>query len=182
MLQLKIPLLRLFNEKTEEFLTIKPFQLHLEHSLFAIKEWEAITHKPFFKDGKTNEDLALYIKCMTLNIEEVPEEFFDINVIPKFVLYSVNNYINNPRTATTFKEEKRGIRKGSFVTSELLYYQMISAGIPMEFQYRHINELKTLLRVFSEKSKTPRKMTREEERAQRQALNRSRRAKTGSKG
>ncbi len=67
MLEIVIPDRELYDEKNEEFITVKGAKLQLEHSLVSISKWEAKWHVPFFsKENKTREQPLDYVKCMTL--------------------------------------------------------------------------------------------------------------------
>ena len=65
MLKLVIPDAELFNEDTQEFITIKHQVLALEHSLVSVSKWESKWRKSFFKSEKTQEETIDYVRCMT---------------------------------------------------------------------------------------------------------------------
>ena len=50
-------------------------------------------------------------------------------------------------TATTFRKDQNRKINNEQVTAELIYYWMITLGIPIEFQKWHINKLLTIIRV-----------------------------------
>lgn len=177
-----------FDEKTQEFITAKPTKLVLEHSLISISKWEAKWHKPFLSNkNNTYEELLDYIKCMTItqNVDpNVYSHLSDENIT------QINDYIEDPMTATTFggdnirKQENRG-RRGRIVTSELIYYWMISLQIPIEFEKWHINRLMTLIRVCNEENKAQdpnNKMSKAQLMARNRSLNAARRKKYHTKG
>ena len=97
------------------------------------------------------------------------------------VLEEINDYIDDPMTATWFNNTKE---KGSreIVTNELIYYWMIAQNIPMECAKWHFNHLMTLIRVCSEKNAPQKKMSRREIYSQNKALNAARRKAMNSKG
>lgn len=102
------------------------------------------------------------------------------------LMIQVIDYINDPMTATTFTElEEAKARRGgtnSFVTSELIYYWMMSLNIPIECEKWHLNRLLTLIKIFNVKSETPKKMSKGAIAKQNHALNAARRARLHSKG
>ena len=93
----------------------------------------------------------------------------------------VNAYISDKMTATTFKNSQKPGR-GQIITSEIIYYWMISFNIPMECQKWHLNRLLTLIRVCDEKNRPGKKMSRREIASQNRMLNQARKAKSGSRG
>ena len=95
----------------------------------------------------------------------------------------INDYIAAPMTATTFRENggaPRGNRE--IMTAEVIYFYMISFGIPFECEKWHINRLLTLIRVCSIKNSPSKKMSKSAAAKQQRALNAQRRAKAHSKG
>ncbi len=179
MLQVEVPEREVFNEKTSEFITLPSQVLQLEHSLISISKWESKWHVPFLtQDRKTIEQTIDYIRCMTINKRVDPRVY---NSLPDKILTEINEYIENPMTATWFKEDPNAKVSREIITSEILYYQMIEIGIPFECERWHINRLLTLIRVYSEK-KNPKKMSANEVRRRNAELNAARRAKMKTKG
>ncbi len=161
----------LWNSETNEFISIKEQTLIIEHSLVSISKWEQKWKKPFLTDeDKTGEELLDYVKCMTIN--KVNELVY--SVLPISVMQEINEYIGDPMTATTFNQ--RGNMKPSreIITSELIYYNMIMYGIPVEFEKWHLNRLITLIRIFAIKSEGNKKMSRAEAAAYQRSINESR--------
>lgn len=180
MLDLEVKGFELYDEIKEEFITVKPINLKLEHSLISISKWEAKWKKPFLaKSEKTTEEVRDYIKCMCLT-QNVPNEVFE------YMSYENQNkimaYVEDPMTATWFSESNQKGGKGEAITSELIYYWMIAFNIPSEYQKWHINRLLTLIRVCDRKNAQPKKMSKRDILDSNKALNDARRAALKSKG
>lgn len=180
MLELKVIIEDSFDEERNEFLS-KTFDLRLEHSLLSLSKWEAEYEKPFLsKDEKTPEEILAYVRAMTLT-ENVPDDVYDSLSIEN--QDAINAYISAKRTATWFSDNsKEPARSSEIVTSELIYYWMLSYNIPLECETWHLNRLFTLIRVFSVKNSKPKKLSHREIAARNRELNASRRAKLKSKG
>lgn len=178
MLTITIPEQELFNELTNEFVRTKSHTIQLEHSLVSLSKWESKWNKPFLsKDEKTIEQTLDYIQCMTItqNIDPMVYRFLtDENI------RDINDYIDAPMTATTFSD--KGSTSREIITSEIIYYWMISLNIPMECQKWHLNRLLTLIRVCNVKNAPAKKMSRKEIMNRNAALNAARRKKLNSKG
>lgn len=175
MLKITIPEREAFDERTQEFIQSKSMTLCLEHSLVSISKWESKWHKPFL-DGrnKTNEENLDYIKCMTIT-QNVPDETYLF--LTSENRKQISDYINDSRTATWFTESRFAPKRRSNekITSELVYYWMISYGIPMEAEKWHFNRLLTLIRIFSIKESTDNRMSKKDTLRHYAALNASRR-------
>lgn len=183
MLEILVPGGEGFNNKTNEFFYWKDQKLLLEHSLLSISKWEAKYHKPFLSSEKTKEEVVDYIRCMTVNSNVDPRVYYGLTGDN---INAINEYIQNPMTATWFAEDKNpnpsAPKKKEVITSEIIYYWMVSYQIPFECQKWHINRLLTLIRVYSEKNKDPKKLSKKEALAQRKSLNAARKAKYHSTG
>ena len=177
---IKIPDQELF-VPPDRFINIKGATIKIEHSLVAMSKWEAKWHVPFLDPNtpKTDEMMYDYIRCMTITQNVDPEIY---KYIPPEVLKEINDYIDDPMTATWFKENKVGKNNGEIVTSELVYYWMIAQNIPPEYDKWHFNRLMTLIRVCSEKNKPAKKMSKRDILSQNKALNAARRKASGSRG
>ena len=176
-----------FDESTQEFVKspIKPTTLQLEHSLISISKWESKWHKPFLENSNqlSKEEIIDYIKCMTISPGKVEDDIY--LVLSQENVNSIIEYIQNPMTATWFKEEKNKAKSREIITSELIYYWMVALQIPFECQKWHINRLLTLIRVCNtknEESTSKNKMSKRELMSRNAALNAQRRAKLNSKG
>lgn len=181
MITIVVPEQEMFNEKTEEFVTIPPCTLVLEHSLVSISKWESKWKKPFFdRTEKTVREVEDYIRCMCIT-KNVPPIVF--SYLGNDNLKKIQDYIGDTMTATTFSRKEGQSRRSRIITSELIYYWMISDGIPMDCEKWHLNRLLTLIHVFdAENNASKNKMSKKDILRQNSALNAARRAKSMSKG
>lgn len=179
MLKLLVPGIELYDSEAEEFTTEDPVLITLEHSLVSLSKWESFYQKPFLsKEEKSEEEILHYIEDMILDAEISPGV---ISRLSMDNISMVNDYIEAPMTATWFDESPSN-GPGPVVTAELIYYWMISFGIPFECAAWHLNRLLTLIKVCNIKNSKPKKMSRSELAARNRSLNAQRRAKLGSKG
>lgn len=179
MLSLNIPANELFDEERGEFITLKPQTLQLEHSLISLSKWESKWCKPFLsRENRPVNEIIDYVKCMTITGNVDPIVY---RCLTKENLDEVQQYIDSPMTATTFSDRNPKPSR-EIITSELIYYWMISAGIPFECQKWHLNRLLTLIRVCSIKNTPAKKMNKAEILAQNANLNKIRKAASGTKG
>lgn len=181
MLTITIPATEYFNEKTQEFFTLKEQTLQLEHSLVSLSKWESKWCKPFLsKEEKTSEETIDYIKCMTITQNVSPDVY---SRLTNSNIETIKDYIDAPMTATTFYEDpaQKGRAKET-ITSELIYYWMISLTIPMECQKWHLNRLLTLIRVCNIKNTPPKKMSKGDIMRRNASLNAARRKQLNTKG
>lgn len=177
-----IPEMEFFDEKNDIFIKTKSSIFQIEHSLISLSKWESKWKKPFLDSkDKTADELIDYIKCMTLT-KNVDDSVY--KMIPNNVLKEINDYIEHPMTATWFSDDKKKNRKRSreIVTSEIIYYWMITLNIPFECQKWHLNRLLTLIRVCSLKNAPAKKMNRKDILKNNAKLNAARRASMNSKG
>jgi hypothetical protein len=180
MLTIVVPGVEMFDEQTQEFVTIGDVTLNLEHSLVSLSKWESIHEKPFLGQvDKTPEEVLDYIKIMTLT-PDVPDEVF-LNLTDKNI-QSINKYIDAKMTATWFNEAPGAPKSRDVITAELVYWWMIEFKIPFECETWHLNRLFTLIRVCNIKQAKPKKMTRSEIAARNRELNAQRRSQLGTKG
>lgn len=165
----------LWDEAKGEFVEVKEQTLSLEHSLISLSKWERKWKKPFLTtDTKTTEEWIDYIKCMTLN--PVPDSIY--NRITSKDVNDILAYIEDPMTATTFSDASQQTGKKEVITSEIIYYNMFSFGIPKEVEKWHLNTLIALIRVFAIKNGGDKKMSRAEAAMYQRSLNERRRAKS----
>jgi hypothetical protein len=168
-----------FNEETQEFVDSEDFAVEMEHSLISVATWESKWEIPFLGDSeKTEEQVLDYIRMMVIDPESLPELFTRLT---DEKLTEINVYINAKMSATWFNEKKhRGPTE--VITAEIIYYWMISLGIPFECQHWHLNRLLTLIKVCNYKNAPKTKMGKAEAAAQQRMLNEQRRKQYGTKG
>lgn len=180
MLQIVIPPGELFDERTQSFINSKEQVLQLEHSLVSLSKWESKWKKPFLSTTeKSFEESIDYIRCMTITQNVDPIVYLNIN---NDIIKQVTEYIDRPMTATTFKNDNNRGHSYEIITAEIIYYWMISYGIPFECQRWHLNRLLTLIRVCSIKSQPPKKMGRSELANRNRSVNAARRSRLHTKG
>ena len=181
MLTLEIPGHEFFNEETEEFVTIGDVTLELQHSLSSLSKWESEWEIPFL-DGlpKTNEQVLDYIRCMCLTPNIAPEVF--LRLTDKH-LETINNHINAKKTATWFNERKSAGKSKEVITTELIYFWMVTYQIPFECQYWHLERLLTLIKIVNIKQSSNKStMSKRDLADERRALNESRQKQFGTEG
>lgn len=179
MFEITIPESDYYDEAQERFVTSKRQTLKLEHSLVSLSKWESKWKKPFLSDKpKTWEETIDYVRCMTITQNVNPDSYYAID---EFDLKKIQEYIDDSMTATWFrKDSNRPSRR--IITSEVIYSQMITLGIPVDFEKWHLNRLMTLIRVCSEENAPKKKMGKKEILQQNRALNNARRKQHHTRG
>ena len=179
MLKLVIPDNEYFDEGKSEFITVKGQTLQLEHSLVSISKWESKWEKPFLtKEKKTVEETIDYIKCMCMTQNVKPQVF---NNVTEENIETVSRYIAATMTATRFYNSKEGNSR-EIITSELIYFWMISYNIPIKCEKWHLNRLLALIRVCNIRNNPPKKMSRSEIINRNRALNEQRKKQYNTNG
>lgn len=143
-----------WDEEQQMFVYPERITLELEHSLLSLSKWESIWEKPFLgKEDKSTEQTLSYIEQMCLT-PDVPPEIFE--QLTNAHLEQVNTYIGAKMSATWFAEPKHkpvgAARRDKVITSELIYYWVFSAEIPIAVETWHLSRLFTLLKVFNEEN------------------------------
>ena len=124
------------------------------------------------------EELKDYIRCMTISQNVDPDVY---NYLTEENVKEINEYIDDPMTATWFNDGKHGGRK-EVITSEIVYYWMIAQQIPPEYDKWHFNRLMTLIRVCSEKNAPKKKMSNRDILSRNKALNEARKKAHHTRG
>lgn len=180
MLTIIVPETELYDEQKNEFFQIKEQTLVLEHSLVSIAKWESKWKKSYLSTkDKTFEEMVDYIKCMTITKNVNPLIYKSLN---RQALESIQKYINDPMTATYFSEKETRPAGPSIITAEIVYYWMISLGVPMECQKWHFNRLIALIKVCNIKNNPGKRMSNREILTRNQALNEERKRKYNTRG
>lgn len=171
-----------FNEEKQEFVTIEDVVLELEHSLVSLSKWESKFRKPFLgPKEKTTEEVFGYIEAMVTSPNFSPEV---LGRLSNSNLSDIQEYISSTESATTFGEgpPSRNKPKQEIITSELIYYWMVSYTIPFECETWHLSRLFSLIQICNIKNSKPTKMSKSEIASRNRALNAQRKAKLGTSG
>lgn len=181
-LVIHVPDTEFYNYDTEEFVMVKGATLRLKHSLFSVSHWESKWKIPFLekKPEKTKEQMIHYVKCMTINKNVDPNLYLALTADN---WKQIEAYIEDKMSATWFNDDDPSKpRKKEIITSEIIYFWMISQNIPMECERWHLNRLLTLIHVCSIKNAPPKKMSKNSVMSRNRALNAARKKKYGTKG
>lgn len=169
-----------FNNETQTFETINDVVIDLEHSLISLSKWESEYQKPFLSSGvKTSEEIFGYLKVMVVTPNVDLDALYRCS---QKDIEKIQKYIDSSQSATTFgmMPERRG--PGEVITSELIYYWMVSLNIPFDCQYWHLNRLFSLIRIYNIKNSKSKKMPRNEIAQRNRELNAKRKAELGTTG
>ena len=179
MLRIIIPASEHFDPETNEFHYTKEQTLTMEHSLVSLAKWEQKWKKPFLtKEPKTEEETEDYLRCMTItqNVDPLVYKSIDAETMKK-----ITEYIEDPHTATWFSNNEKSSSR-EILTAELIYYGMFANQIDKECEKWHLNTLLTLIRVFSEKNKPEKKMSKSAILNRNRALNAARKQRLHTHG
>jgi hypothetical protein len=169
-----------YNEETNTFETVGDVVVDLEHSLVSLSKWESKYQKPFLSKGtKTPDEIFGYLKAMIVTPDVDPDILYRCT---QKNINEIQEYIDSSQSATTFGSmpERRG--PGEVITSELIYYWIVSFNIPFDCQHWHLNRLFSLIRICNIKNSKGQKMSRSELAARNRELNAKRRAELGTSG
>lgn len=170
-----------FNDETEQFHTVKGCVLDLEHSLLSLSKWESNYQKPFLSalEKKTPEEIYGYLKAMVVTPGVDPDV---LDQCPPEMIEKIQQYIDSSQSATTFGEMPTRRGPSEVITSELIYYWMVSFNIPFEVETWHLNRLFSLIRICNVKNQKPRKMSKHEMAQRNREINNRRREELGTRG
>ncbi len=175
MLEIEVVIGQNYDELTNKFGVASCVKVRLEHSLVSLSKWESVWEEPFLgKKDKTQKQTLSYVEMMVL--DEIPPEVF--SKLLDDHLEEIKDYVAAKMTATTINSDPNAPQNREIVTSELIYYWMITMNIPVQFENWHLNRLLTLVQVINLKNSPKKKMSG----ADRRALNRSRLAERNTRG
>ncbi len=156
-----VPECELFDPTTEEFYTVKPVTLIMEHSLISVSKWEETWKVPFIEGPnpkskkKTTTMWNDYYRCMVISPKEVDPKVF--SAIPAKERRRIDSYISEQRTASYVSDDGKKGGAGEQITSELIYFWMINYNVPESFEKWHLSRLLMLIRICQRKTATPNK-------------------------
>lgn len=188
MLVIEIEAQDYWDERNKQFITTPSARLELHHSLVTLSKWEEVWEKPFLSsEKKTQEETLSYIRMMCVTPDFPPELFSHLT---QEHYNRINTYLDAKMSATWFSEMPNQPRNREVITSEIIYFWMISLTIPFECQHWHLNKLFTLIKVCNEKNQQAqnkqgsgkRKPMTTSDLAARRALNEQRLKQSGGHG
>lgn len=164
----------LWDEKTNQFVVFPSIDIRLEHSLHSISKWEEEYCKPFASDdGLTMSELSYYAKCMDLDDNTRPIEYYI--PIAEAKKDQIQAYLNSNRTATRINAS--GSPKRRIITCELIYCWMAHYGIPFECDRWNYSKLMTLIEVCNIEGQEEKPMSKSESMARHKQINEMNRKK-----
>lgn len=180
MLTITIPGIELYDEKESKFINLSSTVVTLEHSLLSLSKWEAKFEKPFLGPGeKSSSEILAYIECMLIS----PEEKSDcLDGLTEDNFTEINTYINSKQSATTFGDLPEHKKVSEIITSELIYFWMISFKVPFSCETWNLNRLFSLIRICNIKQSKPKRISTREQAQKRAELNAKRKAALNTTG
>ena len=170
-------MLHLHLSATDDFPAV---ELTFEHSLVSLSKWEAKYEKAYHnKEGMSKEELLSYFEMMLI-CPPPHERWFSRLGEEHFV--KLIEYIGSKQSGTWFRDDPNEKKSSEIVTSELIYYWMVSFRIPFEAENWHLNRLMNLIKICGIKQTRPKKMSRADQAAEMRRLNAERRAALGTTG
>lgn len=167
MLIINIEPFSVFDEKTEEFISVgEHIKLKMENSLYAIAEWEKKYKKMWFPDAKasqyakkqqqeqkTPEEMIYFIRCMITNYEQDEIDDKWLYGLSEENYKKISEYLQDSQTALHSIPETKPDKKHKSdpikMTSDRIYAWMVELQIPFEAQYWNINRLMNVIQVVN---------------------------------
>lgn len=130
--------------------------LQFEHSLLSLSKWEEKHKKPFLATtSKKHEEMVDYFQDMLLTPGVSPNLIYRLS--PE-QMDSLTDYINEERTASSVPADKSGNGVIEIVTSELIYFWLVTLEIPFHpVETWHLSRLTMLVKITSFKKQPPKK-------------------------
>lgn len=179
-IEITIPGIEMFDEVREIFISSEEKTFELEHSLVSLSKWESIKHKSLLSNGElSGEDMVLYLCCMELTGTMTLDDAARITSSDQD---RIVQYMQDPKTATYIPEPPGNSTNREKITSELIYYWMVSFQIPFEAQTWPLQRLLALIKVCNVKNNPPKVTNHRAWAQERNALNAQRRAQMGGVG
>ena len=180
MLTITIDGMEYFDDETEMFSYPEQMVLSFEHSLVSLSKWESEFQKPFLgTTEKTAEEVVSYICHMLLTPEIDKKVIYELE---QKDLDKITDYIESPESATTFGTMPKQTGRGETITSELIYYWMVTFTIPFDCETWHLNRLFSLIKICNLKNQPSKKRPRQEIAAENRRLNEERKKQLETKG
>lgn len=158
----------------------KVVTLTFEHSLLSLSKWESRNKKSFLGTAaKTGVEMIEYFEDMLVKPERAKALVCSLSPEQLEIL---TNYINDPYTASSIPELELRPGVKETITSELIYYWMVTLRIPFDVEKWHLNRLMMLIRIVNFKSEPPKKQNQMQILAKMRELNEQRKAQYNTKG
>lgn len=164
------------------FIAFPKIELELLHCLKSAVLWESKWKRSFLDSPpSTIDEIVSYIGCMNFEDKVVPriEERITSDHLTK-----IKSYISDSMSASVLMNRPNQNRSSEKMTTDLIYYYLVTFQIPFEVENWHLNRLLMLIRICSVKNAAAANSGQASRSAakQRAAINRARRARAGSKG
>lgn len=181
MLTITIEGKELYDEATQRFIICEPIVVTFEHSLVSLSKWESKFGKVFLLDEeRTQDEIKGYFEAMVVSDNFTPEIFAQMSQAD---YDKISDYIKSAQSATTFTElGAKQNRMSEVTTSEMIYYWMVAANIPPEYEVWHLNRLFNLIRIYGIKNSKDKKMSPRDAAAHQRNLNEQRKKEMGTTG
>lgn len=169
-----------FDRETEEFNTLPSVRLVLMHNLLSVVRWESKWKRSFVdRPPSSVEEVLDYVDCMAEGQVPVPAL---MERLTRDHAEAIKTYIADSMSASVMLSRPGQQKSSEKMTSDLIYYYMVTFQIPFEAEEWHLNRLLMLIRICNAKQSSGQKTNPKSAASQRAALNRARRARVGSRG